>query len=121
MEARLRHAIALGLLGISLNPLLVVSAVESMGQEPTRERDTPKSAPKDSSSSRASNGTVSDPRKSDGTSETAMKKAGDQADPGVYRIGIEDDLLISVWKEPDLSTSVVVRPDGMITLPLLND
>ena len=28
---------------------------------------------------------------------------------------------ISVWKEPDLSVNVVVRPDGMITMPLLND
>ncbi|HKT48017.1 MAG TPA: polysaccharide biosynthesis/export family protein [Candidatus Acidoferrales bacterium] len=38
-----------------------------------------------------------------------------------YRIGIEDELLISVWHEPELSTPVVVRPDGKITLPLLND
>src|SRR5262249_23760051 len=39
----------------------------------------------------------------------------------IYRVGIEDELQISVWKEPELSTTVVVRPDGMITLPLLND
>jgi polysaccharide export outer membrane protein len=38
-----------------------------------------------------------------------------------YHIGVEDELQISVWHEPELSTSVVVRPDGMITLPLLND
>jgi polysaccharide biosynthesis/export protein len=38
-----------------------------------------------------------------------------------YRIGIDDELQISVWKEPDLSSSVAVRPDGMITLPLIND
>ncbi len=121
MEVRFRHAIALGILGISLNPLLVLSAVESIGQEPAREKDSPKSVPKNSGSSRSSNGTVADPAKGDETPDTARKKAGDQPDPGVYRIGIEDDLLISVWKEPDLSTSVVVRPDGMITLPLLND
>jgi len=42
-------------------------------------------------------------------------------DPSVYHIGVEDDLQISVWKEPDLSVTVVVRPDGMITMPLLND
>jgi len=29
--------------------------------------------------------------------------------------------MISVWHEPELSQAVVVRPDGMITLPLLND
>ena len=38
-----------------------------------------------------------------------------------YIIGVEDELQISVWREPELSTSVVVRPDGVITLPLIND
>ncbi|PON18629.1 sugar transporter [Candidatus Entotheonella serta] len=38
-----------------------------------------------------------------------------------YRIGPEDKLTISVWKNEALSQTVVVRPDGMITLPLLND
>jgi polysaccharide export outer membrane protein len=38
-----------------------------------------------------------------------------------YRIGLDDQLLISVWREPELSMPVVVRPDGMITLPLLSD
>lgn len=48
-------------------------------------------------------------------------ESADPQDPTVYRIGVEDDLQISVWKEPDLSTTVVVRPDGKITMPLLND
>lgn len=38
-----------------------------------------------------------------------------------YRIGPDDELGIAVWHEPELSQGVVVRPDGMITLPLLND
>ena len=41
--------------------------------------------------------------------------------PAAYRIGVDDQIQISVWREHDLSLSVVVRPDGMITLPLLND
>ena len=41
--------------------------------------------------------------------------------PSGYRIGAADELTVSVWHEPDLSQAVVVRPDGMITLPLLND
>jgi len=39
----------------------------------------------------------------------------------VYRIGPEDILQISVWKNDTLTRSVPVRPDGKISLPLLND
>jgi polysaccharide export outer membrane protein len=38
-----------------------------------------------------------------------------------YRIGIGDQLQISVWHEHDLTLPVAVRPDGVITMPLLND
>jgi polysaccharide biosynthesis/export protein len=38
-----------------------------------------------------------------------------------YIIGSDDVLAINVWKEPDLSRTVPVRPDGKITLPLVGD
>jgi len=38
-----------------------------------------------------------------------------------YVIGAQDSLSISVWKEPDLSGVVQVRPDGKVSMPLLND
>jgi polysaccharide export outer membrane protein len=38
-----------------------------------------------------------------------------------YVIGPEDVLDIAVWKNTDLSRTVPVRPDGKISLPLLND
>lgn len=42
-------------------------------------------------------------------------------DPKTYRIGAEDVLSIRVWRENDLSSAVVVRPDGKITLPLAGE
>src|SRR5271163_4821951 len=42
------------------------------------------------------------------------------ADP-TYIIGPEDTLHIAVWKEADLTATLPVRPDGKISLPLLND
>jgi polysaccharide export outer membrane protein len=38
-----------------------------------------------------------------------------------YIIGPEDVLEISVWRNPDLSRAVMVRPDGRISLPLIGD
>lgn len=38
-----------------------------------------------------------------------------------YVIGADDILRISVWKEPELSEVLPVRPDGKISMPLLND
>jgi len=38
-----------------------------------------------------------------------------------YVIGADDTLHISVWKEPDLTETLPVRPDGKISMPLLND
>jgi polysaccharide export outer membrane protein len=42
-------------------------------------------------------------------------------DPKSYVIGPEDILKISIWREPDLSGAVGVRPDGKITRPLIGD
>ncbi len=38
-----------------------------------------------------------------------------------FEIGPEDILDISVWKNPELSRIVPVRPDGKVSLPLVND
>lgn len=38
-----------------------------------------------------------------------------------YEIGSNDVLHIAVWKEPELTVTVPVRSDGMISIPLLND
>lgn len=41
--------------------------------------------------------------------------------PEAFRIGPEDVLDVQVWKNADLSRVIPVRPDGMISLPLVND
>jgi polysaccharide export outer membrane protein len=41
--------------------------------------------------------------------------------PAGYVVGPEDVLSVIVWREKDLSSDVTVRPDGRITLPLIND
>ena len=38
-----------------------------------------------------------------------------------YRIGREDVLEIAVWRDPDLSRTVPVRPDGLISLPMVGE
>jgi len=52
---------------------------------------------------------------------SSERDGGRGAAPEVYRIGPEDILQISVWKNDTLTRSVPVRPDGKISLPLLND
>ena len=44
-----------------------------------------------------------------------------QSGAGEYVVGVEDRLTIAVWREPELARSVVVRPDGKITFPLVGD
>jgi len=48
-------------------------------------------------------------------------KAAVAADSGSYVIGPEDVLYIYVWKEENLSRTVPVRMDGMISIPLVDD
>lgn len=40
---------------------------------------------------------------------------------GPYRLGVDDVVEVSVFKQPDLTRTVPVRPDGHITLPLVGD
>jgi len=55
------------------------------------------------------------------TAETPAVNGARSPEPDAYRIGLEDMLAISVWKNEALSRTVPVRPDGKISLPLVND
>jgi len=48
----------------------------------------------------------------------AAQKANE---PAEYIVGAEDVLNISVWQNPDLDKEVIVRPDGMLSFPLVGD
>jgi polysaccharide export outer membrane protein len=60
------------------------------------------------------------PSNANATATQAAPKKSATDDPN-YVIGPQDVLDISVWKEPELTRGVQVRPDGKISMPLLND
>ena len=64
------------------------------------------------------------PRRGPDAAGSGEAGAGDRAGTPKdyeYKIGPEDVLNISVWKNEAISRTLPVRPDGMISLPLLND
>jgi polysaccharide biosynthesis/export protein len=72
--------------------MVTLSALVTAAQEPTKPAPSP-------------------------STTTASQTATDPS----YKIGPQDLLRIDVWKEPDITRTVPVRPDGKISLPLLND
>ncbi len=62
---------------------------------------------------------TSDAGKSSDAKPSEVAQAAEGASD--YVIGADDTLRISVWKEPDLTETLPVRPDGKISMPLLND
>lgn len=57
----------------------------------------------------------------DQKAQSASSGAQAVTDDPAYKIGAQDVLKIDVWREDQLTRTVPVRPDGKITLPLLND
>ncbi len=51
--------------------------------------------------------------------EIKPKGAASDLRPDEYILGADDVISVYVWKEPDMSKTVPVRPDGMISLPLV--
>src|SRR2546425_566298 len=58
---------------------------------------------------------------SGGRPKTSNDRVPVSGAPSDYVIGADDTLHITVWKENDLTATLPVRPDGKISLPLLND
>jgi polysaccharide export outer membrane protein len=53
--------------------------------------------------------------------QPSQKPAGAAPVDAEYILGPQDVIRIDVWKEPDISRTIPIRPDGKISLPLLND
>jgi polysaccharide biosynthesis/export protein len=77
------------------------------------------------SSGRTLQGNKPKPAATPGANQQQTKREEVKAVPGnddpAYLIGPQDVLDISVWKEPEISRVVPVRPDGKISLPLIRD
>ncbi len=56
-----------------------------------------------------------------GNASGAPATSGAPSNSSTYVIGPTDALEVNVWKEPDVTRAVTVRPDGKISLPLIND
>jgi polysaccharide export outer membrane protein len=65
--------------------------------------------------------TTAPPPVSDTKPTPSASAAATGVRPDSYVIGAEDVISIYVWKEPEMSKSVPVRPDGMISLPLIGE
>lgn len=48
-------------------------------------------------------------------------RSADKAAEHVYQIGALDEISVVVWRNPDLSATVTVRPDGRLSLPLVEN
>ena len=53
--------------------------------------------------------------------DSELLKGNDSNGAVNYTIGVDDTIKINVWKNPELSVSVPVRPDGKISMPLIGD
>lgn len=56
-----------------------------------------------------------------GCAEEQVNYRLEYAPPTEFLLGPEDVLIVTVWKNQELSREVVLRPDGMISMPLIGD
>jgi polysaccharide biosynthesis/export protein len=101
-----------------------VSAAEMWAQEPSTNSSARGSAQSPQTGGET-NPPVTDKPPANKDAAVADSKSGDKKaslpDSASYKIGEQDVLNITVWKEPQLSGQVVVRPDGKISVPLIDE
>jgi polysaccharide export outer membrane protein len=99
-----------------LTVILIATSVGVFAQTP-KTADTPPPTPPVS----ASAGSGAEAQAAPAPVQATGNNTGGPIDSQRYVIGAEDSLQITVWKEPTLSGTVPVRPDGMISMVLVGD
>ncbi len=109
-----------------LNLILALIVLLGLGVLAANAQDA--SAQQGDSSSSAAKPVIPAPGSGDEAKAAPLPTANNSANSRVpairsdtYIVGVGDGLEINVWKENELSKSVPVRPDGMITLPLIGE
>jgi len=105
------RALALCLIGASLSQAVLAQSPVPPVQPPAAPQQKP-AAPAPSPAGQAKPSTPAAPAAL--PTQTTPLPAG-------YVIGPDDVLLVSYWRNADMSAEVTVRPDGLISLPLLNE
>ncbi len=107
---------------VALMVWLAVCALAAYGQQTTNSAPAAQPVLPESSadSAKASDKDVAKATELPAT-DTPASRVGNVR-PDTYIIGVDDGLAINVWKEPELSKGpITVRPDGMITIPLVGE
>jgi polysaccharide biosynthesis/export protein len=102
--------------GLLLAGISMYGFSQASQNKPNPQTGTP--APS-STTQTAPNAASSTPAEVRSKPSNAPSSAG--VDNAHYIIGAEDTLQVTVWKEPSLSGTIPVRPDGMISLVLVGD
>jgi polysaccharide biosynthesis/export protein len=109
-----------------LTVMLVTISAVGFAQVPPQQQQAPQKTtapvPVPSSQPQPANSTPAPTAAQPATPAPASStNTGGPIDPERYVIGADDQLQITVWKEPTLSGTIPVRPDGMISLVLVGD
>ncbi len=110
MTSRSQVRIALAVLGVCLSASAAFAQQGTVESTSLKGKKSPKSKEVRSVASAATPG-------SDWRAEINPAKVN----PDEYMVGEADVLRVNVWKEPELSEQVIVRPDGKISLPLVTE
>ena len=109
---------------LGLSGSALARGAEGPRQEPAAKQEPKGAAASQQDSSRSAPSpqpTVPGPAAESEKPENRKVVGGAPVDPHAYVIGPEDVIFIRVWREPELSGQFSVRPDGKISLPLVNE